>query len=200
MSLLSGSLPSPPGLGHSCPGCTCSFLPVDLEEASPEWVFRHIGDELQPSRAPGLSCGERGRRRIPERFSSGEVDPVGSLGLWLAVPCQCSRETGDTGWALPAPTGPVAWSMYPCLSLSISKSGLLASKPRSSAFSPGCQAVGWSSSGAGQLLSFDLAASREGCAVSGLCVPQLRTLRSCWEPGLPCEAVPAGAGELRALV
>lgn len=38
---------------------------------------------------------------------------------------------------------------------------------------------------------------KEGCAVSGTeRVLELRTLHSCWEPRLPSEAVPAGAGVL----
>lgn len=91
MSLLSGSLPSPPGLGHSCPGCTCSFLPVDLEEASPEWVSRHIGDELQPSRAPGLSCGGslRDSRVVKwillDQWACGWLSPASAPGR-LGIP------------------------------------------------------------------------------------------------------------------
>lgn len=36
---------------------------------------------------------------------------------------------------------------------------------------------------------------RRGCCVRDS-VPELRALRSCWEPGLPSEAVPAAAGAL----
>lgn len=80
--------------------------------------------------------------------------------------CQSSRETGDTSLALLALAEPVTWSMRLCLSLSSAKSGLLASKVPPSAVSLGCQAVGWSSSGAGRLLSGDLAAGEGGlCCV-----------------------------------
>lgn len=46
---------------------------------------------------------------------------------------------------------------------------------------------------------------RSGCWIGRECsvrdsVPEPRTLHSCWEPGLPSEAVPAAAGVLRALV
>lgn len=80
--------------------------------------------------------------------------------------CQGSGLTGDTSLALPAPAGLAVWSMRSCFSLSSAKSGLLASKPPSSAVSPRCQAVGWRSLGAGRLLYVDLAAGEGGvCCV-----------------------------------
>lgn len=57
----------------------------------------------------------------------------------------------------------------------------------------------WAGVAQGQAGSFLLTwlPGKEGCAVSGTeRVPELRTLHSCWEPGLPSEAVPAGAGVL----
>lgn len=51
----------------------------------------------------------------------------------------------------------------------------------------------------GQASSFLLTwlSGKEGYAVSGMeRMLELRTLHSCWEPGLPSEAVPAGAGVL----
>lgn len=116
-------------------------------------------------------------KRIPlDCWAYGRLSCVAPSGS-----CQRSGETGDTSLALPAPAGPATQSMRPCLSLSSTKSRLLASKLPSSAVSPRCQAVGWSGSGAGRLLSVDLAAREGGVGVlcqlrsagqsRGLCIP-----------------------------
>lgn len=92
--------------------------------------------------------------------------------------CQGSGETGDTNSPLAAPAGPAAWSMPPASASA--KSRLLASKPPLSAVFLRCQAVGWSSSGAGHLLSVDLAAGegemycvrdRAYAGAEGFCIP-----------------------------
>lgn len=57
----------------------------------------------------------------------------------------------------------------------------------------------WAGAARGQTGSFLLTrlAGKEGCAVSGTeHMLEPRTLHSCWEPGLPSEAVSADAGVL----
>lgn len=80
--------------------------------------------------------------------------------------CQGSEETGDTGLALAAPSGPASQSMRPCLSHFSTKSGLLAWNHLHQQFLVGARL--WSREQDGSFLSTWLL-DKEGMLCQGQC-------------------------------